>query len=29
MNIPEKLKYSKTDEWFDPTNGKMGLSDFA
>jgi glycine cleavage system H protein len=29
MNIPANLKYSKTDEWFDPANGAMGLSDFA
>jgi glycine cleavage system H protein len=29
MNIPRNLKYSKTDEWFDPANGAMGLSDFA
>jgi glycine cleavage system H protein len=29
MNIPSNLKYSKTDEWFDPASGKMGLSDFA
>ena len=29
MNIPSNLKYTKTDEWFDPATGKMGLSDFA
>ena len=29
MNIPANLKYSKTDEWFDPANGAMGLSDYA
>jgi len=29
MNIPANLKYTKTDEWFDPASGKMGLSDFA
>jgi glycine cleavage system H protein len=29
MNIPENLKYSKTDEWFDPLSGAMGLSDYA
>jgi len=29
MNIPTNLKYTKTDEWFDPASGKMGLSDFA
>jgi len=29
MNIPTNLKYTKTDEWFDPATGKMGLSDYA
>lgn len=29
MNIPANLKYTKTDEWFDPTTGAMGLSDYA
>ncbi len=29
MNIPTNLKYSKTDEWFDPTTGAMGLTDYA
>lgn len=29
MNIPENLKYSKTDEWFDPATGAMGLTDYA
>ncbi|PJH75294.1 MAG: glycine cleavage system protein H, partial [Anaerolineae bacterium CG_4_9_14_0_8_um_filter_58_9] len=29
MNIPTNLKYTKTDEWFDPLSGKMGLSDYA
>jgi len=29
MNIPPKLKYTKTDEWFDPATGAMGLTDFA
>ena len=29
MNIPTQLKYTKTDEWFDPTTGAMGLSDYA
>ena len=29
MNIPANLKYSKSDEWFDPANGKAGLTDFA
>lgn len=29
MNIPTNLKYSKTDEWFDPSSGAMGLTDYA
>jgi glycine cleavage system H protein len=29
MNIPTNLKYTKTDEWFDPVTGAMGLSDYA
>jgi len=29
MNIPENFKYTKTDEWFDPGTGKVGLTDFA
>ncbi len=29
MNIPANLQYSKTDEWFDPKTGKMGLTDYA
>jgi glycine cleavage system H protein len=29
MNIPSNLKYTKTDEWFDPATGKTGLTDFA
>ena len=29
MNIPSNLKYSKTDEWFDTSSGKMGLTDYA
>ena len=29
MNVPETLKYSKSDEWFDPATGKMGLTDYA
>jgi glycine cleavage system H protein len=29
MNIPEDLKYTKTDEWFDPATGKVGLTDYA
>ena len=29
MNIPVNFLYSKTDEWFDPATGKMGLTDYA
>jgi glycine cleavage system H protein len=29
MNIPTHLKYTRTDEWFDPASGAMGLSDYA
>ena len=29
MNIPPKFKYTKTDEWFDPSTGAMGLTDYA
>jgi glycine cleavage system H protein len=29
MNTPANLKYTKSDEWFDPATGKMGLSDYA
>ena len=29
MNIPPNLKYTKTDEWYDPATGAMGLSDYA
>ena len=29
MNAPTSLKYSKSDEWFDPGSGAMGLSDYA
>jgi glycine cleavage system H protein len=29
MNIPSKFMYTKTDEWFDPATGKMGLTDYA
>jgi glycine cleavage system H protein len=28
-NILPNLKYSDTDEWFDPATGKIGLSDYA
>jgi glycine cleavage system H protein len=29
MNTPANLKYTKSDEWFDPANGGMGITDFA
>ena len=29
MNAPAHLKYTKSDEWFDPATGAMGLSDYA
>lgn len=29
MNAPARLKYTKSDEWFDPESGAMGLSDYA
>lgn len=29
MNIPAHLKYTKSDEWFDPATGKVGLTDYA
>jgi len=29
MNTPANLKYAKSDEWFDPTTGKIGISDYA
>lgn len=29
MNAPANLKYTKSDEWFDPETGKAGLSDYA
>ncbi len=29
MNIPSHLKYTKSDEWFDPSSGKVGLTDYA
>jgi glycine cleavage system H protein len=29
MNAPTNLKYTKTDEWFDPASGAMGLTDYA
>ncbi len=29
MNTPANLKYTKSDEWFDPASGKAGLTDYA
>ncbi len=29
MNAPAHLKYTKTDEWYDPATGKVGLTDYA
>ncbi|MDO8682625.1 MAG: glycine cleavage system protein GcvH [Armatimonadota bacterium] len=29
MNTPTNLKYAKSDEWFDPATGKVGITDFA
>ena len=29
MNAPANLKYTKSDEWFDPASGAMGITDFA
>ncbi len=29
MNTPANLKYTKSDEWFDPASGKMGITDYA
>ncbi len=29
MNAPAHLKYTKSDEWFDPATGAAGLTDYA
>ena len=29
MNAPANLKYTKSDEWFDPETGRVGISDYA
>ena len=29
MNTPSNLKYTKSDEWFDPASGAMGITDYA
>jgi glycine cleavage system H protein len=29
MNAPTNLKYTRSDEWFDPDTGKAGITDYA
>ncbi|MBC7879408.1 MAG: glycine cleavage system protein H [Anaerolineales bacterium] len=29
MNTPSNLMYAKSDEWFDPSNGAVGITDYA
>ena len=29
MNTPANLKYAKSDEWFDPATGRVGITDYA
>jgi glycine cleavage system H protein len=29
MNAPANLKYTKSDEWFNPETGEVGISDYA
>jgi glycine cleavage system H protein len=29
MNTPSNLKYAKSDEWFDPVTGRVGITDYA
>lgn len=29
MNTPSNLKYTKSDEWFDPASGAAGITDYA
>lgn len=29
MNTPSHLMYAKSDEWFDPSNGAVGITDYA
>jgi glycine cleavage system H protein len=29
MNTPTNLRYTKSDEWFDPSSGAVGISDYA
>ena len=28
-NIPQNLRYTESDEWFDPASGRVGLTDYA
>lgn len=29
MKAPSNLKYTKSDEWFDPSSGAIGITDYA
>jgi glycine cleavage system H protein len=29
MNTPSHLRYAKSDEWFDPASGAVGITDYA
>jgi glycine cleavage system H protein len=29
MKVPSGLKYTKSDEWFDPSSGAVGITDYA
>lgn len=29
MNTPSNLKYARSDEWFDSSNGAVGITDYA
>ncbi|HET7145439.1 MAG TPA: glycine cleavage system protein GcvH [Anaerolineales bacterium] len=29
MKVPSNLKYTKSDEWFDPSSGAIGITDYA
>ena len=29
MNTPTNLRYAKSDEWYDPSSGAMGITDYA
>jgi glycine cleavage system H protein len=29
MNVPANLKYTKSDEWFDPASGAVSITDYA